>query len=209
MGSWDGITVGGSTKRVTQIELDDQGLSGEIPAKLSRLANLEVLSLADNQLSGEIPSELGGLSELTTLSLANNQLSGEISAELAVLSNLEELKLAGNNLSGCIPEAFEDITTNDLEELGLDFCEAGECANGSAVEDPGDNPGLVVDCDALLAARDTLKGDGILNWSADVAIGEWYGVTVGGSPKRVTELELGPSRLNGEVAPELGRLSQS
>ena len=206
--TWDGVTVGGSTKRVTQIELDDQGLSGEIPAKLGRLANLEVLSLADNQLSGEIPSELGGLSELTTLSLANNQLSGEISAELAVLSNLEELKLAGNNLSGCIPEAFEDITTNDLEELGLDFCEAGECANGSAVEDPGDNPGLVVDCDALLAARDTLKGDGILNWSAEVAIGEWHGVTVGGSPKRVTKLELGPSRLNGQVAPELGSLTK-
>ena len=206
--TWDGVTVGGSTKRVTRIELDDQGLSGEIPTKLGRLANLEVLSLADNQLSGEIPSELGGLSELTTLSLANNQLSGEISAELAVLSNLEELKLAGNNLSGCIPEAFEDITTNDLEELGLDYCVAGECSSGTAVEDPGDNPGLVVDCDALLAARDTLKGDGILNWSADVAIGEWYGVTVGGSPKRVTELELGPSRLNGQVAPELGSLSK-
>ena len=59
-------------------------------------------------------------------------------------------------------------------------------------------PVLVADCDALLAARDTLKGNGILNWSADVAIGEWYGVTVGGSPKRVTKLELGPARLNGE-----------
>ena len=206
--SWDGITVGGSTKRVTRIELDDKGLSGEIPAKLGRLANLEVLSLDDNQLSGEIPSELGGLSELKTLSLANNQLSGAISPELGVLTKLEELKLAGNNLSGCIPEAFEDITTNDLEELGLDFCEAGECANGSAVEDPGDNPGLVADCDALLAARDTLKGDGILNWSAEVAIGEWFGVTVEGSPKRVTKLEIGPSRLNGQVAPELGSLTK-
>ena len=208
VGSWDGVTVGGSTKRVTQIELDDKGLSGEIPAELGSLANLEVLSLDDNQLSGEIPSELGGLSELKTLSLANNKLSGVISPELGVLSKLEELKLAGNNLSGCIPEAFEDITTNDLEELGLDFCEAGECANGSAVEDPGDNPGLVADCDALLAARDTLKGDGILNWSAEVAIGEWFGVTVEGSPKRVTKLKIGPSRLNGQVAPELGSLTK-
>ena len=206
--SWDGVTVGGSTKRVTKIELDDKGLSGEIPAKLGKLAHLEVLSLSDNQLSGEIPSELGGLSELTTLSLANNKLSGVISPELGVLSKLEELKLAGNNLSGCIPEAFEDITTNDLEELGLDFCEAGECANGSAVEDPGDNPGLVADCDALLAARDTLKGDGILNWSAEVAIGEWFGITVEGSPKRVTKLEIGPSRLNGQVTPELGSLTK-
>ena len=65
----------------------------------------------------------------------------------------------------------------------------------------------MADCDALLAARDTLKGDGILNWSAEVAIGEWFGVTVEGSPKRVTKLEIGRSTLNGQVAPELGRLS--
>ena len=57
------------------------------------------------------------------------------------------------------------------KNLGWISVKQGECANGSAVEDPGDNPGLVADCDALLAARDTLKGDGILNWSAEVAIG--------------------------------------
>ena len=206
--SWDGVTVGGSTKRVTKIELDDKGLSGEIPAELGKLANLEVLSLDDNQLSGEIPSELGGLSELTTLSLANNQLSGVISPELGVLSKLEEIKLSGNFLSGCVPVQWKDIADNDFEELGLDYCVAGECSSGTAVENPDANPGLVADCDALLAARDTLKGNGILNWSADVAIGEWHGVTVGGSPKRVTKLELGPSRLNGQVAPELGSLTK-
>ena len=206
--SWDGITVSGSTKRVTQIELDDKGLSGEILAKLGGLSNLEVLSLADNQLSGEIPSELGGLSELTTLSLANNQLSGAIPPELGVLDKLEELKLAGNNLTGCIPESFKDVATNDFTEIGLDYCVAGECSSGTAVENPDANPGLVADCDALLAARDTLKGDGILNWSAEVAIWEWFGVTVEGSPKRVTKLEIGRSTLNGQVAPELGRLSK-
>ena len=208
MDDWDGVTVGGSTKRVIHIELNDMELSGEIPAELASLEAMEVLALSDNELVGRIPSELGKLANLKKLLIDGNLLSGEISAELAVLSNLEELKLAGNNLSGCIPEAFEDITTNDLEELGLDFCEAGECANGSAVENPDANPGLVADCDALLAARDTLKGDGILNWSAEVAIGEWFGVTVEGSPKRVTKLEIGRSTLNGQVAPELGSLTK-
>ena len=99
------------------------------------------------------------------------------------------------------------MAANDLEELGLDYCVAGECSSGTAVENPDANPGLLTDCDALLAARDTLKGDGILNWSAEVAIGEWFGVTVEGSPKRVTKLEIGRSTLNGQVAPELGRLS--
>ena len=87
---------------------------------------------------------------------------------------------------------------NDLEELGLDYCVAGECSSGTAVENPDANPGLLTDCDALLASRDKLRGTGFLNWSAEVAIGEWFGVTVEGSPKRVTKLEIGPSRLNGE-----------
>ena len=206
--SWDGVMVGGSTKRVTKIELDDKGLNGEIPAALGSLSNLEVLSLDDNQLSGEIPSELGGLSELKTLSLANNKLSGAISPELGVLNKLEELKLAGNSLTGCIPESFKDVAANDFTELGLDYCVAGECSSRTAVEKPKANPGLVADCEALLAARDMLKGDGNLNWSAEVAIGEWFGVTVEGSPKRVTKLKIGRSSLNGQVAPELGELTK-
>ena len=32
------------------------------------------------------------------------------------------------------------------------------CENGVAVPDPTNNPGLVSDCEALLAARDTLAG---------------------------------------------------
>ena len=93
-------------------------------------------------------------------------------------------------------------------ELGLDYCVAGECSSRTAVENPKANPGLVADCEALLAARDMLKGDGNLNWSAEVAIGEWFGVTVEGSPKRVTKLKIGRSSLNGQVAPELGELTK-
>ena len=37
------------------------------------------------------------------------------------------------------------------------------CANGTAVYNPGANPGLVSDCAALLAARDTLAGTGTLD----------------------------------------------
>ena len=44
------------------------------------------------------------------------------------------------------------------------------CGAGVAVSDPANNPGLVADCDALLAARDTLAGSATLNWSADLAI---------------------------------------
>ena len=32
------------------------------------------------------------------------------------------------------------------------------CASGGVVPDPGNNPGLVSDCETLLSARDTLAG---------------------------------------------------
>ena len=42
------------------------------------LANLTFLDLTDNQLSGEIPAELGSLPNLQSLWLQGNQLSGEM-----------------------------------------------------------------------------------------------------------------------------------
>ena len=39
----------------------------------------------------------------------------------------------------------------------------GSCTNGTAVEDPGQNPALVGDCTILLQGRDTLAGSSTLN----------------------------------------------
>ena len=64
------------------------------------------------------------------------------------------------------------------------------CVNGIVVPNPTTNPGLVDDCDILLASKDTLRGTETLNWSADLAIASWEGITVGGSPSRVTRLWL-------------------
>ena len=66
---------------------------------------------------------------------------------------------------------------------------------------------LAADCAALLTARDALAGDGgSLNWSASVPITEWDGVTVSGTPRRVTELALRSRGLTGSVPPELADL---
>ena len=209
---WDGITVGGATvgsttKRVTRIELNDKGLNGKIPSALGGLAGLETLSLSKNSLTGQIPLELALLANLKKLLLDDNSLTGRIEPGLSVLNGLDELKLSGNNLTECIPEKWREIADNDLDKLGLEYCAPGECSTGTAVEDPESNPGLLGDCNTLLAARDALKGDGIIVWSANTPIAEWHGVTVGGSPMRVTRLELGPSNLNGVIPAELGRLS--
>ena len=58
-------------------------------------------------MSGEIPAELGSLSNLEVLDLSFNGLSGEIPPELGSLSNLSWLMLSFNGLSGCVPSSLE------------------------------------------------------------------------------------------------------
>ena len=88
-----------------------------------------------------------------------------------------------------------------------------QCSNGVAVLHPLDNPGLVSDCSALLASRDTLEGTtGYLNWSADIPISDWRGVLI--SNGRVSGLRQADyylngtiNRLNGTIPAELGNLA--
>ena len=103
-----------------------------------------------------------------------------------------------------------------LVVYGLLFFTSGEqtatavapCEQGTAVPNPTDNPGLVSDCAILLAAKDTLRGTATLNWSADAAMSEWTGVTISGSPQRVTGLSLTYARLNGSIPAGLGGLGK-
>ena len=54
-----------------------------------------------------------------------------------------------------------------------------QCSNGIAVPNPQNNTGLVQDCAALLASKDTLDPDGqVLNWSSDALISEWEGISL-------------------------------
>ena len=181
-------------------------LIGEIPVELAGLSKLRVLYLHSNQLAGQIPAELGGLTNLQWLRLDGNQLTGAIPVELGRLVNLERLYLSGNQLTGCVPVGLRDVPQNDLVQLDLPFCES-DCETGVAVPDAANNPGLVSDCEALLAAEDTLVGSASLNWAADTPIAQWEGVSLGGTPQRVTRLVLPGKGLGGTIPPELGSLS--
>ena len=141
------------------------------------------------------------------LSLQDNKLSGQIPYELARLANLMELYVSGNELSGCIPDGLDDVEDNDLDMLALPLCGEVDCSSGTAVEMPDDNSGLVSDCEMLLELRDELAGSAFLNWSPHVAVDSWDGVTVGGSTKRVTKIELDDKGLSGEIPAELGKLA--
>ena len=93
------------------------------------------------------------------------------------------------------------------EHIVLPPTEVGSCDSGVAVPDPAANAALLGDCDTLLAARDRLAGRAVLNWSAGRPMTRWTGVTVAGTPQRVTKLELADSGLTGEIPPALGDLT--
>ena len=133
LSEWEGISVGGSPRRVTVIKLDSSGgtptappkLRGEVPAALGSLTGLVTINLHGNYLSGVIPPEFGDLPNLVTLILSSNHLRNPrnyddrynpydepgIPSELGKLKDtLQYLDLSGNSLGGDIPSDIWDLT---------------------------------------------------------------------------------------------------
>ena len=97
---WEGVKT--DRGYVTELQLTNNGLRGQIPPEIGNLAGLMHLVLSANQLTGPIPPELGNLMRLTWLSLDFNQMSGPIPPELGNLTELRILHL-GNDFTGCLP----------------------------------------------------------------------------------------------------------
>ena len=164
IGQWHGVTTN-SSGRVTELNLYENDLSGEIPAALGNLSDLRVLHLANrslicdssgcrpdspsgNRLTGEIPPALGNLSNLQVLLLHGNELSGEIPAQLGTLSNLASLNLYANRLSGEIPAGLGNLP--NLVHLSL----GSNQLNGSIPAELGNLTNL----STLYLARNQLTG---------------------------------------------------
>ena len=93
-------------------------------------------------------------------------------------------------------------TFGGVDEVLLEY--AAEAA-GPTVANTSE---LVADSLALLAARNTLAGSAALNWSADTPTVNWDGVTVSGTPRRITRLVLRDRLLTGTIPPKLGALAR-
>ena len=84
------------------------------------------------------------------------------------------------------------------------------CANGLVVPNPLQNQGLVEDCRALLAFRNSRDKRSDLRWSTAFPISGWREVYV--RDARVREIHLGyspidPLNIDGPISPELGNLT--
>ncbi len=200
--SWQGITVDASSQRVTALELSSAGLNGRIPPELGRLSQLVTLDLVGNRLTGPVPPELEGLDNLSLLRLAGNDLDRPFPQRLyRIVSHdldLDDMRLPRSLGNTEAAQTAARPTGGD----GLDAVERLFCQPSTGIASE-----LQADCALLLANREFLAGEAPLNWSEEIPIEFWQGVSVGGAPQRVTALELRRAGLNGRLFAELGELS--
>ncbi|KAK9839237.1 hypothetical protein WJX81_003310 [Elliptochloris bilobata] len=133
-----------STRRLAQLNLMNNALSGSIPACIASLPQLVELHLDFNQLtgslpapvansplvyltaafqmgllqglSGALPAALGALPSLTYVDLGGNMLSGRLPEQLP--SSLQSVRLSGNFLTGTIPASYGNLHSLKSLEMG-------------------------------------------------------------------------------------------
>lgn len=204
-GDWYGVTVDVSG-HVTELDLNNNGLSGSLPLELGSLPSLVYLYLNGNQLVGSIPPELGSLSNLVNLDLSGNQLSNPIPPEFGTLSSLEHLYLNGNQLSGDIPPQlgnlthlsrlylFDNLLTGSIPpELGSLTHMWNLWLSGNQLSGP--IPGELSQLSGMVYLR---LADNQLSGAIPVQLSALTGLW---------QLSLGNNLLSGEIPPELGGMT--
>ena len=101
---WKGVTM--ENGRVVQLDLQEFGLTGAVPAEIGQLRSLERLYLNDNKLTS-LPAEIWQLTSLEKLWLSFNQLTS-LPAEIGQLTSLEQLVLTHNQLTS-VPAAVDEL----------------------------------------------------------------------------------------------------
>lgn len=103
---WYGVSTD-EWMHVIWIELEENYLSGAVPASISHLSYLNYLDLYDNNITS-IPSSIGELSNLSSLELSDNNISS-LPETLGNLTQLNELYIYGNQLTS-LPESIGNLS---------------------------------------------------------------------------------------------------
>jgi Leucine-rich repeat (LRR) protein len=113
---WHGI-ICDNTKKVTEINLQNNGLIGTIPTELFQMPALSILDLSKNALDMDGFAALGASQSLLSLKLAGTKIRSVAGIEVA--KSLRSLYLDGLDLGGKFPTQLYALT--DLHLLHLQF----------------------------------------------------------------------------------------
>ncbi|ONK80868.1 uncharacterized protein A4U43_C01F22650 [Asparagus officinalis] len=151
----------GNLASLTVLGMDENFLSGGIPASIGQIQSLQELYLSGNKLSGTIPSSLGNLTQLNKLLIGENALEGSIPPILGNCQALRLLNLSYNQITGTIPKEIISISSlTEFVDLTHNFLtgplppEVGQLRNlvqfyASENNLSGEIPGSIGECELL------------------------------------------------------------
>ncbi|CAJ1943044.1 unnamed protein product [Cylindrotheca closterium] len=105
-GQLDHLFSADGPKRLAEVNLDSNGLTGTLPSSLDSYTFLTSISMAHNQFSGLLTPEFSGMKRLKRLLLNHNNFSGSVPNGLAGLGSLAELRVDHNQFDGDLDEHF-------------------------------------------------------------------------------------------------------
>ena len=172
------------------------------------------MAINNNQLSGEIPASLGLMSSLVRLNLSENGFSGCLPAEIGNLNQLKVLAVSGNSdLAGALPKSYKGLMNLELfyfDETGLCQPEGLEAWLAGVPKLRGTKPcNATTDREALVELFHATGGPRWRNrtgWLSERPLGEWAGVRTN-QAGRVVRLLLGGKGLVGALPCRLGTLT--
>ncbi|KAG6654342.1 probable LRR receptor-like serine/threonine-protein kinase At1g14390 [Carya illinoinensis] len=95
------------------LSLVSLGLWGPLPSKINRFRSLEVLNVSSNFIYGQLPSSIASLKNLRSLVLADNLFSGSV-PDVKSLVVLQELNLGDNHLGPGFPSLSNSLVSIKL-----------------------------------------------------------------------------------------------
>lgn len=98
--------------------LSENSFSGEIPAQLGELAQLQHLDLSFNSLTGTPPSALFSMANISYLNLASNMLSGSLPDGLSCGDELGFVDISSNKLMGVLPSCLSIASDRRVVKFG-------------------------------------------------------------------------------------------
>ncbi|CAH1452703.1 unnamed protein product [Lactuca virosa] len=109
--NWIGVRCHSQTgHHVTELDISDYNIGGEISYSLVNLTYLNHLDLSGNSFHGTIPTFIGSLTQLMHLGLSRNSFNGTIPRSIGSLTELRYLDLSYNSVYGIIPSEFGNLT---------------------------------------------------------------------------------------------------